>query len=137
MVIIIFRVVDMKLLDIVREKHFLSKLFPTGLTGEVYLGQLSQDVTGRISITIHTKQKPAIEIEKWGVWGKRYNVIAIELMGTGCGDVAIKNWTNVNYSLVDVKEENNRKVLRQEGSDWSISLEFEDFMLQGCSTYLV
>lgn len=126
----------MQLLEIVRDKHFLARLFPYGLIDEVYLGQLSLDVTGRISLTIHTKQKPAIEIKKWGVWGEDYDVIAIELTGTGCGDIAIQNWKTVDYSLAVITEENGKRVLRQNGDDWSIYIEFEDFLLQGCSTYI-
>ena len=85
------------------------------LRGRYFLGQLSLDVTGRISLTIHTKQKPAIETQKWGAWGEGYNVIAIELIGIRCSDIAIRNWKGADNSLVVITKENDKRVLRQRG----------------------
>ncbi|HAS6364006.1 TPA: hypothetical protein RQJ98_004298 [Vibrio vulnificus] len=59
----------MNFFSFIRRDEFIKKLFPQGLTDDVYLGQIKLDVEGRMSINVHTKQKPEIEVKKWGKWG--------------------------------------------------------------------
>ncbi|MGP1086003.1 hypothetical protein ACJ8LB_22210, partial [Serratia sp. CY58181] len=56
----------MNLLDFVRRNEFLKKVFPNGLEESVYIGQIVFDVEGRLSVKIHTHQKPAVDVSKWG-----------------------------------------------------------------------
>jgi hypothetical protein len=57
----------MNLFDFVRRNEFLTKVFPNGLEGSVYIGQIVFDVEGRLSVKIHTHQKPAVDVSKWGL----------------------------------------------------------------------
>ena len=62
----------MNIVDVVSENLFLKKLFPYGLHDEMLLGQIGFALEGRLSLNVLTRQRPAIEVEKWGAWGKDY-----------------------------------------------------------------
>ena len=116
---------------------FLKKLFPDGLTDPLFLGQIGFDVVGGLSLNLHTKQKPSIVIVKWGEWGKDYCVIVIKLQGM-CGDSAIlKNWKAADYAHLTIVDNIETFTISQTGSNWSIELDCETFIFQGCSTYNV
>ena len=126
----------MNIVDVVSENLFLKKLFPQGLQGEMLLGQIGFTLGGRISLNIITRQKPAIEIEKWGTWGKDYNVIIIELLGACSGDICLGNWENADFAGLSVSrdDENGAYLIRQEGEKWNIKIEFEVLVFQRCMT---
>lgn len=126
----------MNIFSFIRRDEFIKKLFPNGLTDDVYIGQIKLDVEGRVSICIHTKQKPNVEVQKWGEWGEKYNVIVIELNGTGCESVAIDNWNLVSYSKLHILEDNNSRYLSQTGENWSLKIKFDDFIFQRCQVYI-
>ncbi|PHM73265.1 hypothetical protein [Xenorhabdus cabanillasii] len=90
----------MNIIDAIDSNLFLKELFPLGLTGDVFLGQIGFDIQGRISLNINTKQRPEKEIIKWGVWGKDYDVIVIKLLGRG-GE-SVKYSRKVNCKLVAI-----------------------------------
>lgn len=126
----------MNLFSYVTRSEFIKKLFPNGLSEDVYLGQIILDVEGRISINIHTKQKPDIEVKKWGKWGVNYNVVVIGLSGVGCDDISINNWSVSGYSNLKIVEDNGSKYLSQSGEEWSLKIKFEDFIFQHCEVYI-
>lgn len=126
----------MNIMEFIDRKFILEKIFPHGLVEEVYLGRIMLSGYGDISINIHTRQQPAIPIEKWGVWGTDYNVIALELDGGGCDDATIKNWSRATYSKLYVSERNGKHCLQQAGDGWSVELEFDSFIYQRCSRYI-
>jgi len=126
----------MNLLDFVRRNEFLTKVFPNGLEESVYIGQIVFDVEGRLSIKIHTHQKPAVDVGKWGAWGKDFNVLVIELNGTGCDDINIVNWKKASYAKLNIVCEKGKKFISQQGDDWSVNIEFDDFIFQGFSNYI-
>jgi len=126
----------MNILDFVRRKEFLAKIYPGGLVDDVYLGQIMLDVQGRISLNIHTKQKPALDVAKWGVWGKDYDVVVIELNGSGCTDINISNWNLASYAKLNLLSKESGRYLHQKKDGWEISLNFDDFIFQKCSIYI-
>jgi len=127
-------------MDITRmvDNVFLTKLFPDGLTDPVCLGQILFGLQGRfyLNLNIHIKQKPSIEVDKWGEWGKDYNVIVIRLNGT-CKDSAIKNWGNADYAPISIDTRGDTLVISQTGFDWSIELICccSGFILDGFEAY--
>jgi len=115
---------------------FLEKIFPNGLVDPVFIGQIGFDVDGRISLNIHTKQKPSIETEKWGVWGKNYNVIVIKLNGICKDSAIIKNWKKAEYAPLSIGNNGETLIISQMGQDWNIELECIALIFNGCSTYI-
>lgn len=125
----------MDILEFINSNIFLKRLFPNGLTEPVFIGQIGFDVEGRMSVNIHTKQKPAIEVDKWGTWGVDYNVVVIKLNGL-CRDSAIlKNWKNADYAPLTIIDNIETFMISQMGSNWSIELECDAFIFNGCSIY--
>ena len=80
----------MNILDIVDNSTFLKRLYPNGLlrfsVGSI---ALSHD---RITLVLHEETIPAIQVEKWGVWGKDYHIITFELIGSPLHKTTVKNW---------------------------------------------
>jgi L-alanine-DL-glutamate epimerase-like enolase superfamily enzyme len=66
----------------------------------LFIGQLGLNVAGMFSMNIHTRQKPAVEIAKWGMHGRNYDVIVIELLGSGARNINIENWINADYAFL-------------------------------------
>ncbi|WP_261091890.1 immunity 50 family protein [Serratia quinivorans] len=128
--------IDMNLINFIRRNNFLLTLFPSGFTDPVFLGQINLDVQGRLSINIHTQQKPELEVGKWGVWGTDYDVIVINIKGTGCKDINIANWKSVSYEKLTILDLDGKRYIHQKGYDWEVKLEFDDFIFQDCSTYI-
>ncbi|MBA0165418.1 hypothetical protein H0255_20005 [Pectobacterium versatile] len=126
----------MNLLDFVRRKEFLLTLFPDGLIDEVYIGQINLDVNGRVSINVHTRQKPVLEVKEWGVWGRDYNVIVIELNGSGCEGLSVNNWRSVGYQKLEFLEGDNNNYLYQKSMGWDLKIGFDDFIFQRCNVYI-
>lgn len=126
----------MNIMEFIDRRFILEKIFPQGLVEEVYLGRIMLSGYGDISINIHTRQQPAIPVEKWGIWGTDYNVIALELDGAGCNDATIKNWSHADYSKLHVSERDGKHYLYQTGAGWSVELDFDSFIYQRCSRYI-
>lgn len=134
--------VQLNTIDYIYNDIFLKELFPEGLNQNVYLGQIVLGVSGRLEIAIHTKQRPAKEIEKWGVWGKDYNVIVIYLSGTSLGVLQLENWEKVDYGFLSISHDQvaNGQIphiftLLHIGEDWSIKIQSQGFGFGRCSTY--
>ncbi|OXX48266.1 hypothetical protein B9J93_05105 [Vibrio sp. V17_P4S1T151] len=126
----------MNFFSFIRRDEFIKKLFPQGLIDDVYLGQIKLDVEGRMSINVHTKQKPEIEVKKWGKWGENYNVIVLVLNGTGCDNISIDNWASVGYSKLNIIEDHDSRYISQSGENWKLKIKFEDFIFQHCEVYI-
>lgn len=126
----------MNFFSFIRRDEFIKKLFPQGLIDDVYLGQIKLDVEGRMSINVHTKQKPEIEVKKWGKWGENYNVIVLVLNGTGCDNISIANWGSVGYSKLNIIEDHDSRYISQSGENWKLKIKFEDFIFQHCEVYI-
>ncbi|MFJ7888348.1 hypothetical protein ACIQYL_09690 [Lysinibacillus xylanilyticus] len=125
----------MDILELINTNVFLKRLFPNGLTEPVYIGQIGFDVEGRMSVNIHTKQKTAIEVSKWGNWGVDYNVIVIKLNGLCRDSASLKNWKNAGYEKLTIDKNIETFIISQQGSNWSIELECDALIFNECSIY--
>ncbi len=96
------------LMKFIHGKKFLETLFPMGLTEPVVIGQICLNVFGNTIISLHTKQQPVVEVAKWGVWGKDYNVVVIKLLGGDDALLEARNWPSKNYLPLDLLIENDR-----------------------------
>ncbi|MDH7461386.1 hypothetical protein QEG73_08845 [Chitinophagaceae bacterium 26-R-25] len=126
----------MDLIELVYSNIFLKRLFPAGISEPVFIGQINFDVGPRMSVHIHTKQRPAIEIDKWGKWGVDYDIVVIHLHGFCRGLACLKNWKNADYAPLIVTGNAETLTISQRGTNWSIELECESLIFNGCSTYI-
>lgn len=126
----------MNIIDLISRNLFLNKLFPEGLAGDILLGKLSF-TQGRMELSIHTQQKPAVEVEKWGMWGTDYNVIALELLGNAGKYVHIENWWHADFAPVNLIKENGISMLTQRGDNWSVKIDVDNLIFQRSSTYII
>lgn len=126
----------MNVIDMIDRNLFLKKLFPDGLAGPVYIGQFGLDVAGRFSMNIHTRQKPAVEIEKWGMHGCHYDVIVIQLLGSEARNINIENWINAEYAFFDFSKQNESIHIRAQEANWAFAVTVGNLGFQGCSTYI-
>lgn len=126
----------MNLLDILDHKHFLVNLFPEGLDKNLMIGQVSFDFLGNSTVSLHTRQRPAIEVKKWGKWGEAYNVIVVKISSARVKEFSAKNISDALYAGVDVQQVENGFRLVQRTDDWSFDLVCGYLMFDSCSVYL-
>ncbi|MBF7142703.1 MULTISPECIES: hypothetical protein [Pseudomonas] len=126
----------MNLLDILDHKHFLVNLFPEGLDKNLMIGQVNFDFLGNTTVSLHTRQQPAIEVKKWGRWGVRYNVIVVKISSSIVKKFSAKNISGALYAKVDVQQVENGIRLTQRADDWSFDLVCGYLMFDSCSVYL-
>ncbi|MDX7992681.1 hypothetical protein [Xenorhabdus littoralis] len=125
----------MNIIEVINNK-FLTSLFPEGLTDNVLLGQIALDIADQVSLSIHVTQKPKEEVPKWGVWGKDYNVIVIEIIGQFLRKIEIINWQKITSSELIFFEKNGSYVFKLKGDEWNVSLELEALTFQRCNVYI-
>ena len=100
------------------------------------IGQLTLDLSDQITMNLHVTQKPAVEINKWGVWSKDYNIIVIKTLGQCLNKIDVINWKNVDFSLLNFTKKNEFLSLHFSGDDWSVDLEVKAFTFQKCDVYI-
>ena len=128
----------MNILDIIGENLFLKKLYPNGLFN-FYIGRIELNTFNRLTIVLHLREKPAINITKWGEWGQEYNIITTELIGSDIRRIQINNWQNNNQDICDckiVKIIGDYISLIFSGRDWSVEIILKSLLFQRNTTYL-
>ncbi|WP_407267377.1 hypothetical protein [Tenacibaculum maritimum] len=78
----------MNILDTIRNNQFIKKIYPNGIS-DFFIGNISLGIDSSITIALHSKEKPSIEISKWGKWGINYNIIVIEFSSFYLKDVIL------------------------------------------------
>ncbi|WP_168403554.1 hypothetical protein [Erwinia amylovora] len=119
------------------ENKFIHSLYPHGIEGNVLIGQLSLDIADQVMLSVHTSQTPDKVVAKWGVWGKDYNVIVINVLAQFISKVEINNWQSIKPSplVIDVKESGIYS-LTSKGIGWNITIDFESLTFQRCDVYI-
>jgi hypothetical protein len=126
----------MNLIDVISRNHFLKEIFPEGLQASVLIGQIGFDLGSRFSLNIHTKQRPAKEIVKWGTWKKDYDTVVLCLLGQLVGDIVISNWGQVDYAQLICEQIGDRHLIRTRNEGWEVQLSFGSLVFQECRTYI-
>lgn len=116
--------------------QFLKSLFPNGLEEPVLIGQLALDLSDQLTMHIHVTQKPAVEVNKWGVWGKDYNIIVIKVIGQFLNKTVITNWENVDFCFLDFTQGNEFLCLKFCGESWCVDIEVKALTFQNCNVYI-
>ncbi|MCT2385939.1 immunity 50 family protein [Erwinia pyrifoliae] len=119
------------------ENKFIHSLYPHGIKGNVLIGQLSLDIADQVMLSVHTSQTPDKVVAKWGVWGKDYNVIVINVLAQFISKVEINNWQSIKPSplVIDIKESGIYS-LTSKGIDWDITIDFKSLTFQRCDVYI-
>ncbi|OQS31025.1 hypothetical protein B0T40_23715 [Chromobacterium haemolyticum] len=125
----------MNLINLITRNKFLAELFPSGLTDPVLIGQINLDLGGKLYLNIHTRQKPEIEVLKWGAWGKDYNTIVVKLYARARKNLHITDWNNVTYSQLITQQNSDHILLKQTHDSFQLELELTSLIFQECSTY--
>lgn len=125
----------MNLLETISRNNFLKELYPEGLAEEVLIGHLGFDVGNRFSLNIHTKQRPAKDIAKWGVWGNDYDTVVICLLGQRVQDITISNWDRVGFADLICETRGDCHSISSRGENWHIGLSYRSLVFQECRTY--
>ena len=132
---------NMNIKEAVDKNVVWDRLFPNGLNEPVFIEPIRINLGQRMELKLHTKQKPDIEIEKWGKWGVDYNVIIIEL-NAFCHDIDIKNWKEKGYGELSVQLLNNDNsgdptfLIVHSSPKSTLKIECNKLHCQGCSRYL-
>lgn len=125
----------MNIIDAISRNHFLKDIYPTGLTEGVMIGHVGFDLDDRFSLNIHTKQRPAKEIPKWGQWGEDYNVVVICLLGVQIRNIEISHWDRTSFSPMHCTAAGKNYTISIGELEWKISLTFSSLVFQECHTY--
>jgi len=114
--------------------RFLKEIFPSGV-GEVFIGHLVLD-QGQFRMDVHVYDKPAKDVAKWGIWGKNYNVVVIDLLGQGLKEIEIKHWEGFGRGALVCTKKEKIFSLHQHGAGWELKISFGILAFQKCSTYI-
>lgn len=125
----------MNIIEIIERNQFLKTLFPDGLTTKIVLGKLELRMDDRITLNIYTQQKPAKENHKWGVWGKDYNTIVIQIDGFYLKNIEVNNWQNAKPCMPETTIVEDIKKIIFKGDDWFVNIEVTSLIFQSCNTY--
>lgn len=99
----------MNIIDVINRNHFLKQLYPNGIE-DISVVSFSTNLTSCI-LNIRTSVKPAIEVEKWGVWQKDYDTVEIELRNSFLKEVKCLDWVNNKKGICQVDvQENDRNI---------------------------
>ncbi|MGG5506994.1 MULTISPECIES: hypothetical protein [unclassified Myroides] len=127
----------MNILDIATHNSFIKKLYPTGLSCfSVRSLALSQD---RVTLVLHEETAPAIQVEKWGVWGKDYSIITFEFIGLPLHKATIDNWQNNREDVEFISTilvQDDLLHIQFKGVDWEVEVVLSSLVFQRNSTYL-
>ena len=128
----------MNLIEIISRNQFLKQLYPDGLS-DFFIGQIELSSFDRISIVLHCKQRPNITVSKWGIWGKDYNVITIELLGTMINKLNVLDWQKNNEESCQyiIRERNDYYQIDFFGKEWRFEIELKSLIFQRNTTYII
>lgn len=129
--------INMELIEMLQNNLFLKQLYPKGIK-DFFLSKIELNYFNKATIILNCKNKPEIEVKKWGVWEKNFNGISIEFSIQFIKRMSIINWENnigLNCNCV-VKKEDFIDV-KFYGNDWEISFLTNNGMLfQSANPYL-
>ena len=126
----------MNLMDAIERNVFLEKVFPEGVADTLEIRQLCLEKSGRTTIRILVKQKPAIDVKKWGEWNKDFDTLGVVLTGSSIHNVEIENWEGSGPSSLNVSKKDDLFCFLQEGNDWKISFSCDSFIFEEIVTGL-
>ena len=126
----------MNIIEKIDNNFFFKELFPSGIEGDIFVGNIELRTDKRMFVDIHTTQKPNKEIKKWGVWGGNYNTIVIEILIDSIKKSEIINWQKAKPCQIQFSYEENLFSILFSGNDWYIFIKADAMLFQRCSVYI-
>ncbi|NHQ88554.1 hypothetical protein HA050_20865 [Iodobacter sp. HSC-16F04] len=126
----------MNIIDTISNDTFLRKAYPEGFVSSVLLGGIELTIDNRVALSLHIKDQPKINVDKWGVWGKDYNVVAVHLTSNTLRRVDIKNWNSFISCVPEVKIDGDNFLVHFSSDDASVVCYVGGFIFQKCTTYI-
>lgn len=126
----------MNLIDFIHNNIFLKKLFPNGIeNNEVMIGKFSFDFSN-CEIDFHIRQKPSIEVQKYGVWGENYNTIVIRTSGLIGEEVCIQNWRDRGFQELKISQADDKYIIFSSNGNFKFSMVTRSLSFQSMSVYI-
>ena len=126
----------MNILNCTYPNPFINKLYPDGLFGDIYIGNVIFSSNNDIYIDIHTQMKPAIETKKMGIFGLNYNIIVIRLSAVKHKNIIISNWGRQDFLPLKITEEDDGFFLEQKKDEFVFQIKAKSFLFGNLSVYL-
>lgn len=127
----------LNLIDCIDSNIFLKKLFPNGITNnEVMIGKFSIDLSMNCDLHFHVRQKPDIEVHKFGTWGKDYNIVVIRILGAISEEAQIQNWRSTDFQELKIVKNEDNYILSTSNEKFNFSVMIKWLTFQSISVYL-
>ena len=129
----------MKFIDLIGNK-FLSSIYQDEDFEMATLGFFSMNYADEVELHLHVFKKPRKSVEKWGVWGRDFNVVVIKILLQGIKKVEMIDVHHLSglklFDLDWVAGGTNMRFCCDSKSQ-SIGLLFNACTFQNCVTYII
>lgn len=90
-------------LDFFGNNFFLKKIFPSGVNNHIFIKNISTVVNGNSSLDFFIKQRPEIDVKKWGQFGIDFNALWIKTSNNiNFSKVIIENIQDLGFSSLEI-----------------------------------
>lgn len=94
-------------LDFFGNSFFLKKLFPNGIENHILIKDISIVVNGNSCLSFFIKQKPEIDVKKWGEFGIDFNAFWIKTSNNiNFSKVIVENIQDLGFSRLEINSNN-------------------------------
>ena len=136
----------MNIIDIIDNNYFLKQLYPNGIK-EFCLSHINIDCFKNVDLVLQTREKPHIEVKKWGKWGVNHNIITHTITNNIIKDINISNWGKSKFEncecSIELLEENvhskydNLYKTTFSKDDWNVTISSLPFTYQESRVYIL
>jgi len=123
--------------NLIDNNVFLKTLYPSGISGKVFIGNFSFSIGNRVEIDLHTRELPERDVEKWGEKSVTYNTVVIHLTSNLLKDARIINPNLFEMCEVRLEQEpSGFVVISAFGKNWEFFVRADGFLFNKCSVYI-
>lgn len=117
---------------------FLKKLFPNGVHTSILINVITVSAYSYSRLEFYIRQKPEIEVKKWGQWGIDYDCLYIEtLTNISPADVKITNIEKIGFNLYDFERNEQGMIeIKSNSKNGSIHFSAEPLAVQTIKPFL-
>ena len=90
----------MNLIEVLQNNLFLKQLYPSGIN-QFSVSKIELNCFNEATIVLNCFDKPNIEVKKWGIWKKNFNIVMIEFSIQFIKKMSITNWENNSGNKCD------------------------------------
>ncbi len=130
---------EVNLIDVIDNNYFVKEIYPDGIKN-FFLGNVRLGIDKSITLNIHSKDQPKINVEKWGKWGVNFNIVVIELSAFLIKSCKIIDWQDIekpNYTLIIREGRQEKYNVKLTNEFLEVTFETHSLTFQRCSTYIL